>query len=119
MFGPALFFMGVGVLLVGLAIPLIQRRVRPNALYGLRVPATLADEWVWYEANARTGRNLLRLGLLMIVAPGPLRVLTRTSDPSYSLAMAALLLVGVIALAAHGWHTANRLLADRRSGRQG
>src|SRR5262245_19433458 len=58
---------GAGVLTIAIAIPLILRRVPPNGLYGLRVPATFADEWVWYEANARFGRSLVFLGTLLII----------------------------------------------------
>lgn len=46
---------------------MIRRRVTPNALYGLRVPAAFADEWVWYEANAQSRRDLRRLGVLVVV----------------------------------------------------
>ena len=50
----AVVFALTGLLLAGLAVPLMRRRVPPNGLYGLRVAATFADEEVWYEANARS-----------------------------------------------------------------
>ena len=56
----------VSVLEIGLAIPLIRRRVKPNSLYGLRTSDTFADEWVWYEANAASGRDLLKLALVQL-----------------------------------------------------
>jgi hypothetical protein len=59
-------FIAMGLLLAALAIPLIRRRVKPNRLHGLWVPATIADEWVWYEANARSGRDLLILALVQV-----------------------------------------------------
>jgi hypothetical protein len=37
-----------GSLFVALGIPLMRRRVPPNGAYGLRVPATCADEQAWY-----------------------------------------------------------------------
>ena len=61
-------FVAVGLLFIGLAIPLIRRRVKPNQMYGLRVPATFANEWVWYEANAASGRDLLYGGLCQLAA---------------------------------------------------
>src|SRR5688572_8540710 len=61
-----LLFAAVGLLLVAGAVPLLRRRVRPNGWYGLRTPATFADEAVWYEANAGSGRDLLLLGLLVL-----------------------------------------------------
>lgn len=60
---------GVGILLVVLAIPMITRRVPPNLLYGARTKETLADDWVWYEVNARSGWGLLILGLATTVLP--------------------------------------------------
>ena len=36
---------GTGLVFVAIAIPLIRRRIPPNRLYGLRVPATFVDEW--------------------------------------------------------------------------
>jgi len=42
-----------------LAIPLMLRMVPRNVVYGYRTRATLADDVVWYEANAYFGRALL------------------------------------------------------------
>ena len=42
-----------------LAIPLMMRKVPRNVVYGYRTRATLADDFVWYEANAYFGRALL------------------------------------------------------------
>jgi hypothetical protein len=61
-------FVAIGVLLVGLAVPPIRGRVAPNLLYGVRVRSTLADPAVWYAVNAVSGRELLALGVLLIVA---------------------------------------------------
>lgn len=63
----------VGLLIIVLAIPLAQRRVPPNRWYGIRLPSTLADEGVWYAANARAGRDMIVVGtvvtLLALAAP--------------------------------------------------
>lgn len=42
-----------------IAIPLALRKVPRNVVYGFRTRATLADESVWYDANAYFGRGLL------------------------------------------------------------
>ena len=34
-------FAGLSLLLIGLAVPLIRGRVKPNAWYGFRIPLTL------------------------------------------------------------------------------
>jgi uncharacterized membrane protein len=103
----------VGLLIVALAVPLIRRRVPPNGLYGLRVPATFADEWVWYEANARSGRDLLWLGMLL--------TLLAVTLPALGLGTATYLVwsvvagAGAIIFAAVGWRRANRLRDERQS----
>jgi uncharacterized membrane protein len=64
---------GAGLMIVALAVPLARRRVPPNRWYGIRLPSTLADEAMWYECNARAGRDLVVVGtlvtLLALVAP--------------------------------------------------
>jgi uncharacterized membrane protein len=55
------------VLLVALGMPLWVAMVRPNRFYGLRTPATLADEAVWYAANRATGRDLVAAGTLALI----------------------------------------------------
>jgi len=61
-------FAAIGVLLVGLSIPLIRRCVKRNRWYGFRTSRTLADDRIWYEANAYAGRLLLKLGIVFTVA---------------------------------------------------
>lgn len=51
-----------GVLLIALGIPLWLRRVPRNALYGVRFASTLSDDRIWYEINARCGRELVAIG---------------------------------------------------------
>ena len=58
---------GSGALLVVLGVPLMCRRVAPNCTYGVRFASTLADERVWYDINARGGRDLIIIGALYIV----------------------------------------------------
>jgi uncharacterized membrane protein len=58
-------FIGVGVLLALLGIPLMRRRIAPNALYGFRTPTTLSRPTIWYEVNARCGRDLVALGVVV------------------------------------------------------
>lgn len=101
-----------GLLFVGLAVPMIRRQVPPNALYGLRVPATFADEEVWYEANRRSGWDLLRLGAALTVLAALLPLLG-VGRLAYALTWSAAALVGALALAVVGWRRANRLLRQR------
>jgi uncharacterized membrane protein len=107
-------FSSIGVVSILTGIPLAQRRIPRNRWYGLRVPATFADEHVWYEANAVCGRDFVALGCaLLLVALGLPRVLP-LSRPAYALACSVVLGAGSVVCAARGWRLANRLLRDRR-----
>jgi hypothetical protein len=65
-----LFFMyiGGGVLLALLSLPLIARKIKPNPFYGFRVPATLENPEVWYAANRYFAKRQLIVALIDIVA---------------------------------------------------
>ena len=56
-----------GVVLVGAGLPLMHRKIPPNRWYGIRLRSTLADERVWYAVNERSGRDLLVLGVTVVV----------------------------------------------------
>jgi uncharacterized membrane protein len=51
--------MSCAALFIALAIPLVLRKVPPNAAYGFRTRTTLRDEKAWYETNDRFARWLI------------------------------------------------------------
>jgi uncharacterized membrane protein len=108
-----LAFSGLGLLLIALALPLFLRKMPPNRWYGVRVPATFADEAVWYEANALSGRDLIVLGVLQVLAATLLPALL--SEPVYVFVNLALMLAGSIVFGIAAVVRANRLLARRRT----
>ena len=68
MFVFIMMFFLVGLLLTGLSIPMIQRRVKPNGWYGFRTPKTFSSERIWYAANEYSGRMLFIAGVLNAMA---------------------------------------------------
>ena len=89
------FYVAAGLLLIGLSVPLIRRKVRPNAWYGFRVRQTLADPEIWYAANAYAGKYLLGVGMITVLtAVGLFRVPGITLD-AYALACAGIILVAL------------------------
>jgi uncharacterized membrane protein len=56
-----------GIVLIAAGIPLYLRRVPPNLFYGARFASALRDEEVWYELNARAGRDLVVVGAIYLV----------------------------------------------------
>jgi len=109
-----ILFVSVGLLLIFMAIPLARRRVKPNALYGLRLPATFADDWVWYEANAKSGRDILLLGAGEIIAAVALYQIPGLSAVDYAVANGSIVGIGTLVMAVVGWWRANSLLEERR-----
>jgi uncharacterized membrane protein len=89
------FYVGAGLLLIGLAVPLIRRKVRPNGWYGFRVWQTLADPEAWYAANAYVGKCLPVVGVIIVLtAVGPYRVPGITLD-AYALACGGIILAAL------------------------
>ena len=113
---PELLFPLAGLLLIALGWPLAARRVRPNRWYGLRVPATFADETVWYDANAIAGRDMVGLGILVLAIALALPHIFDLRRESYAAVCAGILGLGSLLLAVRGWRLANRLLRKRREG---
>ena len=111
-----LWFAASGLLMIVFGVPLILRRVPPNAFYGLRVPATFKDEQVWYDANAASGRDLVVFGIALIVSAGAMSALGWTAE-SHRLAWAMVAALGAILLTLLGWSRANRLLRERQEKR--
>jgi uncharacterized membrane protein len=89
-------FVAVGALLVGLSIPLVRRRVKPNPWYGFRTPRSMSSERIWYEANAYAGRLAVRLGLGFLVAVVGLYFVLRPNFVVYNLACTAALLGTIV-----------------------
>jgi uncharacterized membrane protein len=55
-------FVGLGLFQVGISVPLMQRRVKRNPFYGIRLPKTMRDDKIWYDANEYGGRQLFGAG---------------------------------------------------------
>jgi hypothetical protein len=83
-----------GLLLSGLALPLMWRNIPPNHWYGFRVRRTLENEVVWYAANEFSAKRLLWVGIATEAAAiGLFFVTTRVA--LYASAVAAVVLGGL------------------------
>jgi uncharacterized membrane protein len=89
-------YCGASFLMMVLAIPLIQRRVKPNGWYGFRFPRTLSDERVWYEVNAHFGRRLFVVGFVIGAASLLLYPVPSLDLDAYALAMTAIVLTALV-----------------------
>ena len=98
----------VGPVLLVLTIPLMLRWIPPNRLYGFRIPATLREKSVWYDANALSGRHFFLLGVLMVSLEFVLPLSTRIP------VLRAIAVVGFVGITAADWRTANRWDRERK-----
>jgi uncharacterized membrane protein len=108
-------FVFAGGVMAAMGVPMMRRRVPPNGLYGLRVPATMADERVWYEANARSGRDFVVLGIATAGLAILLPFVPGVSELAFNAALTFVLIGGVVMVAAVGWRRANRLLREKQA----
>ena len=112
-----LFFVVTSLLMVGLALPLIRGRIKPNHWYGFRIPLTLNNPGIWYPANRYAGWLLLIYGLVLLVVSLALPILLsglpeEEAMSLYGLAGAAVMLVGLLPVVILSLRYANRLARD-------
>ncbi|MBE2187195.1 MAG: SdpI family protein [Rhodothermales bacterium] len=100
-----------GLLMIALGVPLVRRRVKPNAFYGFRFRDTLADERVWYDVNEAGGRDLVRLGVLQFVGGLPLAFVPEAWLAPSVLILAAVVVAYALAMAVRSYRMAKRLRA--------
>ncbi len=67
--------LGCSLLFIVIAIPLALRKVPRNVLYGFRTRATMANDEIWFEANAHFGRGLIVASLFGLCVAGVLYAL--------------------------------------------
>jgi hypothetical protein len=78
----------------------------------------MADEWVWYEANAKSGRDMVVLGVVQIVLAVALCLVRGITETSYVAANLAFALGGLVLCSVVGWRRANQLRLQREAGGQ-
>jgi hypothetical protein len=112
-----LLFAGLSLLLIGLAVPLIRGRVKPNAWYGFRIPLTLDNPEIWYPANRYAGRLLLVYGLVLLAVTLGLPLLLggypeERATGIYGFSMAVALFVGLVPVVVLCWRYARKLARE-------
>ena len=85
-------FLFSGLLEIGLSIPLILNKIRPNYLYGFRVGKTRHNEKIWYKANKYMGKDFFMMGF--IISTGSLVLLILKDE----LSVGEIALIGLMLL---------------------
>src|SRR6266542_951173 len=104
-----LTFLGLGVSMIVICIPMMLERVPPNGWYGFRTPRTMSDPNIWYPANRVAGRNLSLAGVLLIAATVGVFLVHRSLNPE-----TATIILGVVAATTLTGTVLHSLLALRR-----
>jgi hypothetical protein len=99
----------IGPVLIFFSLPLILRWIPQNRFFGLRVPSTLRNKSVWYDANARCARHLMLFGLFLVLLEFVLPLSVRND------ALRAIATVGFAAIIILDWRTANRWARERNT----
>jgi hypothetical protein len=47
------------LLIIGICIPLVKRKIKMNSWYGVRIPKSFESEENWYRINAYGGKELI------------------------------------------------------------
>jgi uncharacterized membrane protein len=90
-----LLYVAAGLLLAALAIPMIQRRIKPNPFYGFRTPKTLQNETLWYEVNAYSGKRLLVAGIVVTIAAILVALIPNLTIDVYAILIAIVLAISI------------------------
>jgi uncharacterized membrane protein len=78
-------YLGSGLLLIIISIPLVKNWIKPNPFYGFRVKKTLEDPEIWYLVNAYSGKRLLLAGIFTSLSSLILFIYPGLSLENYSL----------------------------------
>jgi len=62
-----LSFIFVGALEIILGIPLMYEKVKPNGLYGFRLPKTISNKKIWYPVNKQAGKDFVISGIILTI----------------------------------------------------
>jgi hypothetical protein len=89
-------YVGTGLLLCILSIPMILKKVKPNGLYGFRVKKTLENPDIWYAVNCYSGKWLLATGLITIISTIVLAYVPGLSIDAYALAVLAVFTIAFL-----------------------
>ncbi len=99
----SLLFAMVGLMFVGLSIPLIKGWVGPNHFYGFRTAKSLSNPRIWYEINRVSGGDLLIAGSLIAAASLAMLVFAQSlGSEQVATTLLIVMAVSLVGVAVHG-----------------
>jgi hypothetical protein len=61
-------YVGAGILLILISLPLLLQLIPPNPIYGFRLSPAVDDPRIWYATNAHSAKRLIVAGASSVVA---------------------------------------------------
>ncbi|NUM45088.1 MAG: SdpI family protein [Anaerolineales bacterium] len=96
-------YVGGGLFLALIALPLLAEKVKPNPFYGFRVSQTLDDPRIWYATNKYFAQRLLVVGLVEALAAFGLFFWPGLTLDGYALACLGVFVVLFIPAIVQSW----------------
>ena len=90
-----LFYVVGSLFLIGLSLPLIGQKIRPNPFYGFRLTPVFNDERIWYATNKYAAKWLAAGGVSVLLTAIGLYFVPGLSVDFYALACLGVL-IGVL-----------------------
>lgn len=90
-----LMYLGMGLVLVLLCIPLLQRKIKRNYWYGFRLPSVFRSEEVWLEVNRYGAKGLLATAVAFLIAAVGLYFVPGITLDVYALLCALIFSIGI------------------------
>jgi hypothetical protein len=56
------------LLIIGISIPLVKRKIKMNSWYGVRIPKSFESEENWYKINVYGGKELIIWSIPIILS---------------------------------------------------
>ena len=102
-----IFFIS-GIVISGLSIPLIRRKVKVNSWYGIRIPQTMENEKVWYAVNEKMGKYIFVWGILISILS--LYFSLNPTNPKFLMTyiLLSILILGTVLLVILSYKIANK-----------
>ena len=86
----------VGLVGIGLSIPMLRNRIPRNQVYGLRTKLTLSSDEIWYPANRFAAKLLIAWGIVNVLTAIPaLRMLPLSNTTQLVLCIPPLSIVAL------------------------
>ena len=107
----ALSFTLTSGLIIALCIPLVRGRVKPNSLYGIRLPQAFKSEDAWHAINRFGGKCFIAWCLPMFLIGVACFFIPLQHNKALTIALAFVPLICVIAPGIQAWLFARRYAA--------